>query len=147
MAQLAVEWAKGVKFDWIMDRSRLGTRAMSPGTQGPPGQATQGGSGGGSRASDLGSFHPDLEESYGTGDIIFPSKETIYREVCSFWRRVEDYAILKGGGNMRTNDAGTAASSRKKAANPFAPFQTRGARFFCAPGGLVSELTTEGNAV
>ena len=103
MAQLAVEWAKGVKFDWIMDRSRLGTRAMSPGTQGPPGQATQGGSGGGSRASDLGSFHPDLEESCGTGDIIFPSKETIYREFCSFGRRVEDHAILKGKATARAD--------------------------------------------
>ena len=103
MAQLAVEWAKGVNFDWIMDQSRLGTTAMSTGAQGPPGQATQGGSGGGFRASDLGSFHPDLEDSYGTGDIIFPSKETIYREVCSFGRRVEDCAILKGKATARAD--------------------------------------------
>ena len=103
MVQLAVEWTKGVKFDWTIDQSRLGTTAMSTGTQGPPGQATQGGSGGGSRASDLGSFHPDLEESCGTGDIIFPSKETIYREFCSFGRRVEDHAILKGKATARAD--------------------------------------------
>lgn len=103
MAQFAVEWAKGVKFDWTMDRSRLGTTAMSTGTQGPPGQATQGESGGEFRASDLIFSHPDLEESYGTGDIIFASRETIYREVCSFCRRVADYAILKGKATARAN--------------------------------------------
>lgn len=74
------------------------------GIPGPAGQASAaGGSGGGFRASDLGFFHPDLEESYGTGDIVFSSKETIYREVYSFCRRVEDYAVIKGEDAVRTN--------------------------------------------
>ena len=71
------------------------------GPQGPPGQSS--GNGGGFRASDLGFFHPDLEESYGVGDIVFSSKETIYREVYSFCRRVEDYAVIKGEDLVRTN--------------------------------------------
>ena len=80
------------------------TGPMGPqGLPGPPGQAASGGSGGGFRASDLGFFHPDLEESYGIGDIIFSSKETIYREVYSFCRRVEDYAVIKGEDVVRAN--------------------------------------------
>ena len=75
-----------------------------PGAPGPSGQNTSSGPGsGGFRASDLGFFHPDLEESYGTGDIVFSSKENIYREVYSFCRRVEDYAVIKGEDVVRTN--------------------------------------------
>ena len=76
-----------------------------PGPQGPPGQAAAGNSNGGShfRASDLGFFHPDLEESYRQGDIVLSSKETIYREVYTFSRRVQDYAIIKGEDVVRQN--------------------------------------------
>ena len=60
--------------------------------------------GGGSfRASDLGFFHPDLEESYGVGDIVFNCKEIFHRDVYSFCRRVEDYALSKGEDAVRTN--------------------------------------------
>lgn len=74
-----------------------------PGPQGPPGQNAQGGSSGSFRACDLGFFHPNLEDSYGAGDIVFSSKETIYREVYSFCRRVEDYAVIKGEDVVRPN--------------------------------------------
>lgn len=59
--------------------------------------------GSGFRASDLGFFWPDLEESYGTGDIVFASKETLYRDVYTWCRRAEDYAAVKGVELVRKN--------------------------------------------
>ncbi|SLM41263.1 probable transposable element [Lasallia pustulata] len=52
---------------------------------------------------DLGFFHPDVPESYGTGNVIFNSKETIYREVYTFIKRVEDYALLVGEEKVAEN--------------------------------------------
>ncbi|KAA6413812.1 MAG: hypothetical protein FRX48_02174 [Lasallia pustulata] len=64
---------------------------LSANLQGPPGPP------------DLGFFHPDVPESYGTGDVIFNSKETIYREVYTFIKRVEDYALLVGEEKVAEN--------------------------------------------
>ncbi|SLM38754.1 hypothetical protein LPUS_09077 [Lasallia pustulata] len=64
---------------------------LSANLQGPP------------RPPDLGFFHPDVPESYGTGDVIFNSKETIYREVYTFIKQVEDYALLVGEEKVAEN--------------------------------------------
>ena len=81
----------------------IGSSGLS-GAPKPSGQNTSSGSGsGGFRASDLGFFHPDLKEFYGTGDIVFSSKKNIYREIYFFYRRVEDYTVIKGEDVVRIN--------------------------------------------
>ncbi|SLM40161.1 Chromo domain/shadow [Lasallia pustulata] len=74
-----------------------------PGAPGPAGPILYVSTPASFRASDLGFFHPDVPESYGTGDVIFNSKETIYREVYTFIKRVEDYALLVGEEKVAEN--------------------------------------------
>ena len=68
----------------------------------PSGQ-TQRNVGDGFRISDLGFFHSDLEESYDIKDIVFNNKETIYREMYFFYRRIKDYVMIKGKDIVRIN--------------------------------------------
>ena len=55
------------------------------------------------KATDLGFFHPDAPESYGTGNIIFAHKETIYRKVFTFVQRINDYTHIVGDAAVKEN--------------------------------------------
>ena len=72
-----------------------------PGEPGPQGPATVGNVK--FSAQDLGFFHPDLPESYGAGHVIHTHKETIFREVYTFNKRVHDYAMLVGETLVKEN--------------------------------------------
>ena len=76
-----------------------------PGPTGEPGEAGQSNqSGGGAfRAHELGFFHPDCPESWGTGDIVPNPRELIFREVYTFCSRAQDFAVMKGEEVVRRN--------------------------------------------
>ncbi|SLM34773.1 integrase and r domain-containing protein [Lasallia pustulata] len=74
-----------------------------PGAPGPAGPILHMSTPASFQASDLGFFHPDVPESYGTGNVIFNLKETIYQEVYTFIKRVEDYALLVGEEKVAEN--------------------------------------------
>ena len=57
------------------------------------------------RVSDVGFLWPDMPESYGPGDVVFTHRETLYREVYTFCRRIEDLAATKGEDLVRENIA------------------------------------------
>ena len=53
--------------------------------------------------SNLKFFHPDLKEFYDINDIVFASKENIYRKIFFFYRRVKNYAVIKKKNVIRAN--------------------------------------------
>ena len=102
-----------VQMDFLSNLLKNKLRDLGPraGPPGPPGiQGPQGDPGivevsfTGStnfRAQDLGYFYPDAPESFGPGDVLFALKETIYREVYTFIKRIEDYALMAGEDSVK----------------------------------------------
>ena len=48
------------------------------------------------KAEEIGYFHPDLDKSYGEGDVVFSGKDTLIRDVHLFCDRIRDVAELRG---------------------------------------------------
>ena len=89
--------------DAIADAVRLAIASAGLQIPAPPTAPVNSSNGNGFRAVDLGFFWPDLEESYGLGDIVFASKETLYRDIYTWCRRAEDYTAIKGVELVRKN--------------------------------------------
>ena len=73
-----------------------------PGPAGPPG-TSNGSTGGGWQAADLGYFDPMLDKSYGEGEVVTVGKDVYYRSVILFVERIKDLASVKGATLVRSN--------------------------------------------
>lgn len=68
--------------------------------QGPPGTST--GAGDSSfRTNEIGLFDPDLDPSYGAGDIVHSGTDTYLRDVHIFTDRIRDAAAIQGNEFIR----------------------------------------------
>ena len=80
-----------------------------PGPPGPPGPAGLQGpptANGGApmwNASEVGVFHPDMDDSLGKGPIVHTSRETYFRDVHLFCDRMNDMVKIKGLDLIRQN--------------------------------------------
>lgn len=54
-------------------------------------------------ASDIGFFHPDLDESMGHESIVHLGKDTFFRDVYLFLDRAKDLTATKGERTIREN--------------------------------------------
>ena len=47
------------------------------------------------KAEEIGYFHPDLDKSYGEGDVVFSGKNTLIQDVHLFCDRIQNVAELQ----------------------------------------------------
>ena len=92
----------------------IGARQLERGRTGPPGERGERGepgepgensrgSTGNFRPTELGFFHPDCLDSWGSGDIVPNKNELIFRDVYTFYSRAQDFAVIKGEEVVREN--------------------------------------------
>jgi len=55
------------------------------------------------KIEEIGYFHPDLDKSYGEGDVVFSGKDTLIRDVHLFCDRIRDVAELRGDSLVKIN--------------------------------------------
>ena len=77
--------------------------AGAEGLPGPAGTAGTGSSEPKWNASEVGIFHPDMDDSLGKGPIVHSSRETYFRDVHLFCERIKDIAKIHGPDYIRQN--------------------------------------------